>query len=349
MARRFMLRRTIIVNNIRTFPMSIAFGIASPSATTQFLPRSVPTALAAVAISAALVAGSAYDALVPASVQPPLQAPAWKRVERLALIRETTVRPVRFVEARTVAGLVATFEDANFTLPAVRGGKPVPRLFVKAVPADIRGIKQTSVKKSVFLRTALPLILQVNESILRDRARLKALAAGLKARTLSSRDRLWIAALAKRFGVETPTYESLLARVDIVPPSLALAQAVVESSWGTSAAARRGNALFGQMVYGPGTRGIVVMQGNVRARIAHFDSLLEATRAYIMNLNTHFAYKEFRERRAKRRASGQALSGHDLAGTLLRYSELGLRYVRYIQGAIRIERLGRFDAARLRS
>ena len=40
--------------------------------------------------------------------------------------------------------------------------------------------------------------------------------------------------------------DKLKRRVDIVPPSLALAQAAEESGWGTSRFAIKGNSLFGQ-------------------------------------------------------------------------------------------------------
>jgi len=267
---------------------------------------------------------------------------------RINLLRRESERPVRFVHARTVAGLVAVFDKAAFTLPMVGRGKPVPRLYVKAVPVDIRRIKQTSVKKSVFIRSVLPLVLRVNEEILRQRTRLQRLAGRADA-DLSNTDRAWLTGLARQYGLKTASIPALLKRVDVVPPSLAIAQAIVESGWGTSLAARRGNALFGQMSYGKGARGIAIMQGRVRARIAGFDSLLAATRAYVLNLNSHPAYSAFRQSRARLRAARQRLSGHVLAGSLLRYSELGIRYVRYIQGAIRIERLGRFDTAVLKS
>ena len=38
-------------------------------------------------------------------------------------------------------------------------------------------------------------------------------------------------------------------RVDIVPLSLALAQAAIESGWGTSRYLREGNALYGQYTF----------------------------------------------------------------------------------------------------
>ena len=45
------------------------------------------------------------------------------------------------------------------------------------------------------------------------------------------------------------TLRELLRRVDVIPPSLVLAQGAIESGWGTSRFARQGNNLYGQRVW----------------------------------------------------------------------------------------------------
>ena len=49
---------------------------------------------------------------------------------------------------------------------------------------------------------------------------------------------------------QADSLDALLIKVDTIPVSLALAQAVIESGWGTSRFAYEGNALFGQYVWG---------------------------------------------------------------------------------------------------
>ena len=51
------------------------------------------------------------------------------------------------------------------------------------------------------------------------------------------------------FKYKANTLDELLIKVDKVPVSLALAQAAIESGWGTSRFAQEGNALFGQWTY----------------------------------------------------------------------------------------------------
>ena len=43
--------------------------------------------------------------------------------------------------------------------------------------------------------------------------------------------------------------KELLVRMDIIPTSIALAQAAKESGWGTSRFALEGNAIFGQWTW----------------------------------------------------------------------------------------------------
>ena len=91
----------------------------------------------------------------------------------------------------------------------------------------------------------LPLVLQANERILAERDRLSGLGKS-GGKKIGAKDRAWLDKLAVSYGLETADMKELTLRVDIIPPSLAIAQAVVESGWGTSRFATEGNALFGQ-------------------------------------------------------------------------------------------------------
>ena len=65
------------------------------------------------------------------------------------------------------------------------------------------------------------------------------------------------------------------------------------------------------------------------------------------NLNTHGAYINLRRERSKLRASGEALDGQHLAGSLLKYSERGAEYVESIRTIINVNGLRELDDARL--
>lgn len=255
------------------------------------------------------------------------------------------------------AGLAAAdvhrvYDSLGYGLDAVRADAAgVPRVYLTSVPRDIKSVTNVDKRKSLFLRTMLPLILKVNEEIATDRARLKGLIAdGADGKALSAADRRWVEAKSREYGLDGSTdMRKLLVRLDVIPPSLALAQAAEESGWGTSRFARQGNALFGQWTT-EGDSGIVPLNrddGKTHA-IKAFPNLLTAVRAYAHNLNSHRAYAEFRSRRAALRVAGQPLDGVDLARTLHRYSERGEDYVETLHVIMRVNDLPSFDGAALR-
>jgi len=150
--------------------------------------------------------------------------------------------------AGSVLDLEYELDRVDYTLALVRNGAgDVPRIFVSTLPNDMGTIDAPAERKRLFITMTLPLILVVNETILADRARLSRVIDEVRSgQALAAKDEVWLAELSARYEVEPGNFEALLKRVDIVPPSLALAQAAVESGWGTSRFVQEANALYGE-------------------------------------------------------------------------------------------------------
>jgi len=241
------------------------------------------------------------------------------------------------------------FARIGYRLDTVRADGEVPRVFLASLPSDLSDIAVPERRKIMFIETALPLILHVNEVIALDRERIVDLRDRMAAgRAISADDRTWLEREAAAYGLDRLDMDELVRRVDVIPPSLALAQSAEESGWGTSRVAQEGNALFGQFTWSddsglpPNQRG-----DGVRYRIAVFDQLMDCVKSYALNLNSHPAYDKFRRARAAQRHDGNALDGFALAGLLGPYSERGLAYVRAVRTIIRRNALDVFDHARL--
>ncbi len=245
--------------------------------------------------------------------------------------------------------LLRKFAAEDIALEDVRHGRaPVPAIFLARFPEDLAALTSVKQRKQVFIKTMLPLVLRTNQQIAADRrlllrllpARQGALPAGALERELLVR-------LARRYGADPSDRVELLQRIDIVPPSLALAQGAEESGWGTSRFARMGNAVFGQRTFKG--EGMVPQERPPGQRFAvrAFNALEASVRAYVWNLNTHPAYANFRAARAAMRAQGRTLDGDALAGALIRYSERGEAYVDTIRIIMRANRLDQFDDVRL--
>ena len=203
-------------------------------------------------------------------------------------------------------------------------------------------------RKQEFFTFLLPHISERNEEILNTRQKLLALQE--KKDKLNWFQKNKVKKLAAEYNIEefSPEnknhWDSLLRRVDVVPPSLALAQAANESAWGTSRFAREGNNLYGQWCYTPGC-GIVpdARPTDATYEVASYKSVTESVETYIRNLNRNSAYSQLRDIRKQLRENNDAISGQQLAAGLLRYSERGEAYIEELRNMISYNELGQLD------
>ena len=234
----------------------------------------------------------------------------------------------------------------------------VPRIYLSRLPEVLPTLYDAREKKRMFTSSMLPIILRANELIIADRSRLLVILHKLdEDETLGKSEQKWLKQTAKQYRVrlgETPAasdINNLLYKIDVVPVSLALAQAAMESGWGTSKFAQRGNALFGEWVWGDNAIGIIPSgrdEGKTH-KIKSFDYLLDSVRSYMTNLNRHKSYEDLRRRRAELREHSLAVTGAALAPALVDYSERGTEYVNDILSIISYNDLGALDHALLGS
>lgn len=230
----------------------------------------------------------------------------------------------------------------------------VPNLGPRELPHDL-DVVPVDEKKAAFLHAILPLVIHENERIAADRRRLIQLLDGTGVETPAEASD-WLLSLMARYRVphrkgDDPDFlrTTLLRRVDVVPVSLVLSQAAIESAWGTSRFAREGNALFGQWTWDPASPGMVPEGRDPGAthRVAAFETLAASIRSYMRNLNTNRAYRELRGLRLAQRRSATELDPFALAETLTQYSARGMAYVEEVQDILRREHLSRYDTAEL--
>ena len=220
----------------------------------------------------------------------------------------------------------------------------VQRNFFTQIPDSHLAISGTAQKES-FIRIVLPLILASNQEISKRREVIR--------RAFENDDRATLEKWAKLYEIDVTDQDNkalmtrLLERADTIPVALALAQAAVESGWGTSRFAIQGNALFGQWAWREQAGIRPLDASNDRAVVRSFGSLLGSVRAYMHNLNTHSHYQKFRKARSALRNRPKAGEARILAKYLDRYAEIGEAYVKKLEVLIRSNDFSRFALAYL--
>ena len=234
------------------------------------------------------------------------------------------------------------FEDLKYDLKGIRSGALVKPIYLSKLPKDLKKLKSTQIKKDTFIKIIMPLILDENNKILENRKKLFKI---LEKQNNTRGERVWLKRRFEDYGIKNEDITELKVRMDIIPVSIAIAQAAKESGWGTSRFALEGNAMFGQWTWGK--KGIAPLdrEKNKDHKILKFPILRSSVQAYKNNLNTHKGYREFREKRADLRSKNKKIIGNELVSYLHNYAATGSEYTKVLRKIIDQNQLTDFDNA----
>ena len=217
---------------------------------------------------------------------------------------------------------------------------------------DFAAMALVNERKRAFFDFTRELVRAENEVILSRRSHVQAQLRRIKAKVaIAVHDLQKLQAWLRAYGIkgeadQPAVLNRLLHRMDIIAPSLALAQAANESAWGTSRFAREGNNLFGQWCFQPGC-GLAPAQRSPGQthEVRVFEHPYASIVSYMHNLNTHPAYAPLRSIRGRLRAQAAPITGLDLVDGIRSYSQERDRYVHWIRQIIVANGLNEIDLA----
>ena len=221
-------------------------------------------------------------------------------------------------------------------------------LYGAGLPSSYYQMDDNAKQKEEFIRYMKGLVDKSNEEIRKDREFITGFftkAVPDAFRGLNQQNVGYLIALRNKYGVENLfDRDEYYKRIDVIPVSLAIAQAALESGWGKSRFAREANNLFGHWTYS----GVGLMPQNRLPGKTHmiriFSSLQKSVNGYMLNLNTNIAYEDFRNRRLKARNEGKNYTGMEAAKTMIHYSELKGEYIKMVQEMIEQNNLAIYDS-----
>ena len=205
--------------------------------------------------------------------------------------------------------------------------------------------------KKDFVKTLLPLISYQNQNILIERSKLETIKISLDDNnTLEKLDIIFLEKISKKYRLKTNNklkyqiVNELLDLVDVIPSSIVLAQAANESGWGTSRFALEFNALFGEYTYDY-SKGVVPLlrEEGEKYLVKSFKSIDKSVQSYFNNLNSHYAYADFREVRKIMRQQNNFSNIKLLVNELDSYAA-DKNYIDTINSIIDANKLNKFDS-----
>jgi len=186
-------------------------------------------------------------------------------------------------------------------------------------------------KKRIFFAKLVPVIEKVYKEQYEE-------YESVKRALREHRDTQKIQHLKKRYGVESD--EELVCVLKPHPVSIAIAQAAMESAWGTSRFFNEANNIFG--VWSTSASQDRIAAGSKRGKqtiwLRKFDSLEDAVRDYYFMLSSKKAYRKFKALNCNDKNSVYTI----LKG-LLPYSERKETYIKELASIVRHNKLTRYD------
>jgi len=214
-----------------------------------------------------------------------------------------------------------------------------------AFPNYYYKIKNIKKQKEAFVNIMLPLIQKENKKILNIRKKIKIIFSD-PFYIFDKNNLIFLAKLAKTYKIKNITDKNeFLKKIDIIPPSLALAQAAIESAWGKSRFAKLANNIYGHWEYS--NRGLKPKSKYDNIKINYslkiFPSIEDSIAVYMRNLNRNPAYKLFRKKRWEYRQKHKIFTGIEAAKTLKNYSQLKDEYVKRLITLIKTNHWQKYD------
>ena len=263
-------------------------------------------------------------------------------------MRKLTVVSVCFLASLIGAALIPTSVVTDRSTPPAM---PIPSpaieyQYTASLQDRLAQIDDVQERKQSLIRILLPLVLHANERVLQQRMIIEQLRQRLP--YLTPLEKQTLITFARMYLVEGVTSEEMVAellkRVNVLPVSLILAQAAIESGWGTSRFSLKGNNIFG--LRNSSGYGMVPRErpSEEEFTVSVFRDLQSCIDYYMWNINTNPQYEQLRYTRS---LSEAPYDSYALAQGLRNYSEMGIEYVRRVELLIGYNSLKNYDDYRL--
>ena len=234
---------------------------------------------------------------------------------------------------------VFNYIDISGNLPSdIRPVSNPVNAYVYTKAIDLTGLDVQN-KKQAFINLMLPSILIAKHQLEQDR--IKVLALQKKIEPLSDKELNYLEYLKKNY--KCKTFKELLSRLKTHPTSIVLAQAAIESGWGTSRFYKEANNIFGVWSYSENESRIKAMEDREgqSVYVRKYDALPESIISYFKTI-ARGPYSEFRAAREKISEVSVLISYLEV------YSELREEYVKRLDQLIQYNKFEKYDSYRLK-
>ena len=181
-----------------------------------------------------------------------------------------------------------------------------PPIFCQYFPEDFSTISDEKHRNAMFIKILAPLTLRLNNEIYAERKKLQKIASEFKKNhELNKEQEQHIEQLAKKYDVFTRMkgyrrysylIDELLQRIHVIPPSVLITAAALETNWGSSRIIKEANSLYKTLIWHTkdGLKPIGENEDD-SYRIKIYPNIYSSLQEFALKINSALAFKDFRD------------------------------------------------------
>ena len=208
-----------------------------------------------------------------------------------------------------------------------------PSIFLKNFPTNYSKIMDETERNALFIKILAPLTLKINQEIINERKVILNINSEFqKGNQLSDKNINTLEITAKKYDIFTrlKSHErysyilsELITRIDVIPPSILITAAALETNWGSSRIVKEGNSLYKTLIWhtekGLKPRGET---SDNSYRIKTYPDIYSSMIEFTLKINSHPAFKAMRNMRKELRDRHGNMYGTLLAPYIFGNSQL---------------------------
>lgn len=236
-----------------------------------------------------------------------------------------------YIEDTSVKALETLFKKIKYKDYIHMPSMAYPAIFLKTLPKDFSSIEDESYRNRLFIQMLTPIAVKVNEDIFEERKAVFEMSKDFdETKELTPEQEEQLNFWAEKYDIFTPfkgfrrvfyIFDELKKKVDVVPPSILVASAAIESNWGTSRPAIEANALYKEKIWFGEEPGLPSLEDD-DYEYKIFDSIYDAMYSYATKINSNVDFDYMRHFRSNYRKRGRYVAGRELAHAMLESSAL---------------------------
>ena len=185
-----------------------------------------------------------------------------------------------------------------------------PPIFLKYFPNDFAKITDEKKRNAMFIKILAPLTMKLNNEILAERKEILEISNYFqKHQELTKEQEKFIEDKATKYDIFTRFkgyrryayfLDELQAKVHVIPPSILITAAALETNWGTSRITKEGNSLYKALNWhsNEGLKPIGEKEDD-SYRIKTYPDIYSSMQEFALKLNSSISFKELRGFRNK--------------------------------------------------